>query len=63
MHLCLNNVSMLLFPDGDLLTGGTNDVGIFREKPITESLTFNNKTRVVQNVPWDTLENTNYIAH
>lgn len=54
---------MLLFPDGDLLTGGTNDVGIFREKPITESLTFNNKMRVVQNVPWDTLENINYIAH
>ena len=54
---------MLLFPDGDLLTGETNDVGIFRGKPITESLTFNNEKCVVQNVPWDTLENINYIAH
>lgn len=63
MHLCLNNVSVQPFPDGNLFTGGTNDVGIFREKPITESLTFNSKKHVVQNVPWDTFTNINYIAH
>jgi len=54
---------MLPFPDGNLFTGGTNDVGIFREKPITESLTFNSRKHVVQNVPWDTFTNINYIAH
>lgn len=55
-------MSALPFPDGGL-AGGTDDVGILREKPITESLTFNNKKRVEQNVPWDALENINYIAH
>lgn len=47
MYLCLNNVFALFFLDGDFFIGGINDVGIFREKLITEFLIFNNKKRVV----------------